>query len=73
MKIESRIQGTSEMLNFIDYLNKSNFLTEDCILLILDIVNIFPSRDNQSGLQAVKNALEARQEQFPPTGCIIGI
>ena len=59
------------MLIFIDYLNKSNILTEDCILLILDIVNIFPSRDNQSGLQAVKNALEARQEQFPPTGCII--
>ena len=73
LKIESRIQDTSEMLNFIDYLSKSNILTEDCILLILDIVNIFPSRDNQSGLQAVKNALEARQEQFPPTGCIIGI
>ena len=31
---------------------------------------MFPSRDNQSGLQAMKNAIEARQEQFPPTDCI---
>ena len=31
----------------------------------------FPSIDNESGLQAVKNALEAREEQFPPTLCII--
>ena len=30
----------------------------------------FPSIDNESGLQAVKNALEAREEQFPPTLCI---
>ena len=59
------------MLNFIDYLNKSNILIEDCILLSLGIVNIFPNIDNQSGLQTVKNALESRQEQFPPTGCII--
>ena len=59
------------MLNFIDYLNKSNILTEDCILVSFDIVNMFPSIDNQSGLQAVKNALEARQKQFPPTHCII--
>ena len=32
---------------------------------------MFPSIDNQSGLQAVKKTLEARQEQFPPTDCII--
>ena len=32
---------------------------------------MFPSIDNQSGLQAVKNALEARQQQFPPTDCIL--
>ena len=31
---------------------------------------MFPSIDNESGLQAVKNALEAREEQFPPTLCI---
>ena len=32
---------------------------------------MFPSIDNQSDLQAVENALEARQEEFPPTDCII--
>ena len=71
LKIESRIQDTSEMLNFIDYLNKNNILTEDGILVSFDMVNMFPSIDKQSGLQAVKNPLEARQEEFPPTDCII--
>ena len=32
---------------------------------------MFPSIDNESGLQALKKALEAREEQFPPTLCII--
>ena len=32
---------------------------------------MFPGINNQSGLQAVKNALEARQEQFPPTDCTL--
>lgn len=30
-KIESRVQNTSEMLNFIDYLSHSNILTENCM------------------------------------------
>ena len=46
LKIESKIQDTSEMLNFNDFLNKSHFLTEDCILVSFDIVNIFLSLDN---------------------------
>ena len=41
------------------------------MLVSLDIVNMFPSVDNESGLQAVKNALEAREEHFPPILCII--
>ena len=32
---------------------------------------MFPSTDDESGLQAVKNALDAREEQLPPTLCII--
>ena len=70
LKIESRVQDTSEMLNFIDFLNDSNILTENCMLVNFDIVNMFPSINNESGLQAVKNALEARAGQFPPTPCI---
>ena len=59
------------MLHFIDFLNDSNILTEKCMLVRFDIVNMFPSIDNESVLQALKNALEAREEQFPPTLCII--
>ena len=66
----SRIQDTSEMLNFINYL-KSNVLIENYILVSFDMKSIFRRIDNQSGLQAVKNALQTRQEQFPPTNCII--
>ena len=40
------------------------------MLVSFDIVNMFPSTDNESGLQAEKNALEAREEQFPTTLCI---
>ena len=71
MKIESRVQDTSEMLNFMDFLDETNILMENCMLVSLDIANMFPSIDNESDLQAVKNALEAREEQFPPNLCII--
>ena len=59
------------MLTIIDNLNKSNTLTSDCRLVSFDIINMFPSIDNISGLKAVKNILDARQDQFPPTTCII--
>lgn len=36
-----------------------------------DIVNMLPSIDNESALQAVKNTLEVREEQISPTLCII--
>ena len=71
LKIESRVQDTSEMLNFIDFLNDSNILTENCMLVSFDIVNIFLSIYNEAGLQAVKNPFEAREELFPPNLCII--
>ena len=32
---------------------------------------MFPSIDNISGFQAVKNVLENRSDQFPPMDCII--
>ena len=70
LKIEREVQDTSEMLTFIDVLNDSNILTKNCLLFSFDIANMFPSIDNESGLQAVKNALEVREEQFPPTFCI---
>ena len=60
LKIESRVKDTSEMLTIIDNLNKSNTLTSDCRLVSFDIINMFPSIDNISGLKAVKNILDAR-------------
>ena len=71
LKIESRVKDTSEMLTIIDNLNKSNTLTSDCRSVSFDIINMFPSIDNISGLKAVKSILDARQDQFPPTTCII--
>ena len=59
------------MLTIIDNLKKSNTLTPDCRLVSFDIINMFPSIDNISGLKAVKSILDAKQDQFPPTTCII--
>ena len=56
------VKDTSEMLAIIDNLNKSNTLISDCKLVSFDIINMFPSIDNISGLTA-------RQDQFPV--CII--
>ena len=41
------------------------------MLVSFDIINMFPSIDNISGIQAVKNVLANRSDQFPPTDCII--
>ena len=64
-KIESRVKDTSETLTIIDNLNKSNTLTSDCRLVSFDIINIFPSLDNASGLKAVKSILDpSKKIQF---------
>ena len=59
------------MLTISDNLNKSNTLTSDCRLVRFDIINMFPTIDNISGIKAVKSILDARQDQLRPTGCII--
>ena len=57
--MESRVKDTSEMLTIIDNLNKSNTLTSDCRLVRFDIINMFPTIDNISGIKAVKSILDA--------------
>ena len=59
------------MLTIIDNLNSSNSLTSDCKLASFDIINMFPSIDNISGLKSVKKVLESRSNQFHPSNCII--
>ena len=49
------------MLNFINYLNNSNILRENCMRVTCGIVKMFPTIDNESGLQAVKSALESQR------------
>ena len=48
------------MLNIADMINDSNTLTEDSVLVSFDIVNMFASIDNVSGLEAVCEILENR-------------
>ena len=70
LNIESRVQDTSEILTIIDNLNSSNTLTLDCKLVSFDIINMFPSIDNISGLKFVKKVSESRSNQFPLSNCI---
>ena len=58
------------MLNIIDMINDSNILTEDFFLVSFDIVNMFLSIDNVSGLDAVSEILENRETDFPPVECM---
>ena len=36
-----------------------------------DVVSMFPNIDNNLGLTAVKNALNARERKMPSTNCIL--
>ena len=70
-KINSRIKDTPNMLNIIDDINNNNMITDSSILVSFDIVNMFPSIDNISGLDAVSEILSKRESYFPPAGCIL--
>ena len=63
-KIDSRIKDTQDMLKIIDMVNGSNILTKDSVLVSFDIVNMFLSISNVSGLKAVSEILENRETNF---------
>ena len=67
--IPSRIKDSSHMLDIIDELNLNNLPT-DSILFSFDVINMFPSIDNKSGLEAVRSILELRKFKDPPTICV---
>ena len=52
------------MLKIIDMVNGSNILTKDSVLVSFDIVNMFLSISNVSGLKAVSEILENRETNF---------
>ena len=61
--LPSRIKDTGHMLDIIDEINNSNLPTNS-ILVGFDIVNMFPSIDNKSGLKSVHDILELRDSKF---------
>ena len=52
------------MLNIIDMINDSNIHNEDSVLVSFDIVDMFLSIDNVSGLEAVYKIPEKRKQIF---------
>ena len=58
------MKDTSGVLTIIDNLNKSKTLTSDCRLVSFDIISMFPSIDNISGLKAVKAFLTLGKTNF---------
>ena len=69
-KIPTLIKNTDHLLNIIDSINNQG-VPDEAILVSFDIVNMYPSIDNQFGLKAVQKALNGRELQKPPTDCII--
>ena len=68
--LRSRIKNTGHLLDIIDGLNESG-ISDDTILVSFDIVNMYPSIDNENGIQAVTTFLNSRVEKEPSTQCII--
>ena len=68
--IETRIRDTSHLLDIIDELN-SERIPDNTILVSFDIINMYPSIDNDRGIAAVRNALDTRAYKSPSTDCII--
>ena len=59
------------MLNRIEDLNRNGPNPKGTLLVSWDVVSRFPNIDNQLGPTAVKKALNARENQFPSTNCIL--
>ena len=58
------------MLDIINNLNDSD-LPENSVPVSFNVVNMFPSTDNESGIKAVKKVLNDRESKNPPTECIL--
>ena len=68
--LPSRIRESGHMLNIADELNRSNLPCEST-LVGFDIVNMFPSIDDDIGLKTVFKILDSRVNKFPPTQSVI--
>ena len=68
--IPTLIKNTDHLLNIIDNINERG-VPDGAILVSFDIVNMYPSIDNEYGIQAVKKALDARAVMISSTDCVI--
>ena len=69
-RLNSEIEDTNNMLEIIDDINKS-VLSENCVLVSFDVVNMFPNIDTKSGLLSVKEALSDSNFDVDSTQCIV--
>ena len=63
-KVNSRIKDTYEMLDITDDIKNNNMITDSSILVSFDMVNMFPSINNISDLEAVSEILSYRESDF---------
>ena len=69
--IPCRVQDTRHMLDIIDKLNGEGIQDND-LLVSFDIINMFPSIDNETGIKIVRNKLCQSAHNFDiPVECII--
>ena len=69
-ELPSRIKHTCHMLEVIDEMNNSN-LSSSAILVSFNVVNMFPSIDNNMGVASVRKYLDERECKDLPTDCVV--
>ena len=65
---QSYIKDTGDFLNKIRNINA---LPENAILVTIDVVGLYPSIPHQTGLEALKEALDNRKTRKVPTGKLV--
>ena len=69
-RLNSKIKYINNMLEITDDINKS-VLSEDCVSVSFDVINMFPNIDNKSGLLSVKESLNNNTFNVDSTQCIV--
>ena len=69
--LPSFVKDTTHFLQRIEELNTKGPFPEDSLLVSWDVVAMFPNIDNNLGINAVTEALEARPVKFPSTDCTV--
>ena len=67
-ELPSRVKDTCHMLEIIDDMNN---LSSSTIPVSFDVVNMFPSIDNNMGIASVRKYLDEREFKDLPTYCVI--